>query len=371
MGRGSLHAATLALAGAAVAASLAAQSPSAAAPLAMHEWGTFTSVAGPDGLAVRWLPQSGPTDLPCFVEHSPYPFKGDISGTVRMETPVIYFYARQALDASVDVRFPQGIITEWYPHAVVTWDGQGLTSGTGTILWPRVRILPDARDPFPTENGKSHYYAARETEASPLRAGEQPEKFLFYRGVGQFQPPLAAVANADGGASLRSLRGMPIGDVILFENRRGAMTFSMPHLSTATATLPRPDLDDASGAPLTELTRVLVANGLYEKEAQAMVETWKDSWFEEGSRLLYIVPRVDVDAILPLTIAPAPSAIARVFVGRIELVTPATIRDVTAAIASNDRAVLDRYGRFLRPIAERTGLAARLPAAAPVRPSCR
>ena len=36
--------------------------------LVAHEWGTFTSIAGEDGRAVQWLPQAGPTDLPCFVE---------------------------------------------------------------------------------------------------------------------------------------------------------------------------------------------------------------------------------------------------------------------------------------------------------------
>src|SRR5581483_2120765 len=35
----------------------------------VHEWGTFTTVAGEDGRAVDWLPLGGPTDLPCFVEH--------------------------------------------------------------------------------------------------------------------------------------------------------------------------------------------------------------------------------------------------------------------------------------------------------------
>src|SRR5262245_54384384 len=37
-------------------------------PLTVHEWGTFTTVAGPDGQAMQWLPLGGPTDLPCFVE---------------------------------------------------------------------------------------------------------------------------------------------------------------------------------------------------------------------------------------------------------------------------------------------------------------
>ena len=84
-----------------------------------------------------------------------------------------------------------------------------------------------------------------------------------------------------------------------------------------------------------------------------MVETWRDSWFEEGSRLIYILPSRAVDQSLPLEIAPAPSAIARVFVGRIELITPETKRSVEEAIAKGDWVTIDRYGRFLSPILNR------------------
>jgi hypothetical protein len=369
MGRSVIHAVSLAIAGAAVAVSLNAQPRPLRAPLTVHEWGTFTSVAGPEGEAVQWLPQAGSQDLPCFVEHTAGVVKGFLGGTVRMETPVLYFYASQPLDVAVGVRFRQGSITEWYPHATVTASGSGATPD-GTITWPRVSVVPDATDAFRRERGASHYYMARETNAAPLRVGAQPEKFLFYRGVGQFQPALRALARDDGSVALAARHGA-IGDVILFENRRGAMTFSAHHLEAAAARLPRPDLDDASGAPLAELKRMLVANGLYDREAQAMVDTWKDSWFEEGSRLLYIVARAEVDEILPLTIEPTPSNVARVFVGRVELATPATLRDVTAAMTSNDATALAKYGRFLRPFAERAGLVSRLaPVSPPGLPSC-
>jgi hypothetical protein len=325
-----------------------------APPFIVHEWGTFTSVAGADGQAAPWSPLGGPTDLPCFVERNPLQSKGP--GTVRMETPVLYFYASQALEASVHVRFPQGYLTEWYPHASVGASA-GRTAMSDTIAWPSVRVMPGAPETFPAEPGASHYYAARHTAASPLAAGLQFEKFLFYRGVGFFQPPLTAIVDDHGGVAIRSRSGEPLGDVVLFENRGGAMTFTTHHLAAADAVLPRAPLDDASGAPLTELKRMLVESGLFEPEAQAMIDTWKDSWFEDGARLLYILPRDEVDAILPLDIAPKPAAVARVFVGRIELVTPATIREVKAAIAANDRATLARYGRFLMPIVERAGVA--------------
>ena len=81
-----------------------------------------------------------------------------------------------------------------------------------------------------------------------------------------------------------------------------------------------------------------------------MVETWRDSWFEEGSRLIYIVPRGFVDGILPLEIRPAPAQTERVFVGRMELVTPATENAVESAFEASDRKTLEKYGRFLEPI---------------------
>jgi len=86
-----------------------------------------------------------------------------------------------------------------------------------------------------------------------------------------------------------------------------------------------------------------------------MVETWKDSWFEEGSRLIYVVPRSFVDNILPLTIDPAPGQMVRVFVGRLEIVTPATAMAVKTAVAHNDEATLDKYSRFLEPILQTIG----------------
>jgi hypothetical protein len=84
-----------------------------------------------------------------------------------------------------------------------------------------------------------------------------------------------------------------------------------------------------------------------------MVETWRDSWFEDGLRVFYIVPRRTVDEILPLEITPAPSRVARVFVGRMELFSSATVQAVRAAIDANDQTTLARYARFLGPITDR------------------
>jgi hypothetical protein len=98
---------------------------------------------------------------------------------------------------------------------------------------------------------------------------------------------------------------------------------------------------------------MLLANGLHPEEASAMIETWRDSWFEDGTRLFYVVPRAAIDAILPLSIDPAPDGVARVFVGRMELVTPATAEEVRDALLANDVPALQRHGRFLEAIGRR------------------
>src|ERR1700722_13731616 len=102
----------------AVVLSAAEVQPAQSSDLAVHEWGTFTSVAGQDGSAIDWDALGGKDDLPRFVNDFGYRcFKWRITGTVRMETPVMYFYSQQELQAHIKVSFPKGLITEWYPKA--------------------------------------------------------------------------------------------------------------------------------------------------------------------------------------------------------------------------------------------------------------
>ena len=118
-------------------------------------------------------------------------------------------------------------------------------------------------------------------------------------------------------------------------------------------TIDPPSLDDTFQHLRYDLENILVEQGLFLKEAQAMVETWRDSWFEEGARLIYILPSRAIDAILPLRVDPAPVQTTRVFVGRIEIVTPDTTRSVERALAAGDAVALEPYRRFLEPILAR------------------
>jgi hypothetical protein len=330
--------------------------------LTAHEWGTFTSVAGPDGQAVEWSPLTGSTDLPGFVEQfQKGGYKLGLRGTVRMETPVLYFYAPAEETVSVKVSFSKGVITEWYPHASSVEPSTALHDGTlyqsqpdGSIAWDSVTLSPSLAADFPQEARSDRYYAARATTSTPLRvqtpAGEQHEKFLFYRGVSVFAVPISATLTSAGQVRAQNCGNDAFPSVVLFERRGEKVGYRIANALQTEATLDPPDLTATVDSLSRDLEGILVTQGLYQDEAQAMVQTWRDSWFEEGSRLLYIVPPEFVNTVLPLTIKPAPMQTTRVFVGRLELVTSATASAVENAFAQHDRATLAKYARFLEPI---------------------
>jgi hypothetical protein len=332
--------------------------------LIVHEWGTFTSIAGAHGEAVVWQPQLEKDDLPSFVEHiRNNRLKGGLSGTVRMETPVLYFHATHPTTVSVHVDFSNGMLTEWYPHATSKVSSKQLESpipqiqgNTSGLTWNSIAIDPGSAPEFPMERAPSRYYAARETAASPLSSnspkGIQYERFLFYRGVASFRVPVSAIPMNDGRILVSNLMGGVIPQAILFERRGKKLGYRYLGLVRNSSIAEPPELNSDLNGLAGDLTKKLVEQGLNPDEAHAMVETWKDSWFEEGARLLYIVPQDFVDAVLPLNIKPSPATTVRVFVGRMELVTPATERAIEMAYTKGDEAMLAKYGRFLIPILE-------------------
>jgi hypothetical protein len=338
--------------------------------LTVHEWGTFTSIAGRDGKPVEWRPLIGPSDLPSFVydlggdrdvrglRHGRQCFKCE-EATIRMETPVLYFYAARETTVSVSVYFPQGKITEWYPQA----RGSLNTDSGGVVAWGRIKVLPGATVELPVEAKASHYYAARQTDAALVQVcGEQApevEKFLFYRGVGNLDLPLTVRLEGER-LALNNVGRDPLATCIVFESRDGRMGYRVANPRDGELTVERPALDQTREGIERELVTLLTSEGLYEKEAQAMVATWRDSWFEDGLRVFYVVPRRLTDQSLQLNIEPRPTELVRVLVGRTEVITPEMeqairrqlepLNDASPDLSSVAMQVIRSHGRFAEPI---------------------
>jgi hypothetical protein len=349
--------------------------------LTVHEWGTFTCLQDEAGRGITGL-NTDDEAVPKFVhrladhlvsrptELAPIFFKGiprcHPSVVMRLETPVMYFYPpRDAeLPMKVDVRvdFRGGWISEFYPDAEFVapgFDGGRWQFGpigkqtVGSLTWRNLSIT-DAQSAGPQTDARV-WLAPRKVEAAPVVTPKgESEHYLFYRGVGNLQAPLRIVRHPKKGIVRPPKVG---GDVLAFHaqvdpaleldqpltlpgvwlvhvREDGAVAYRTldpitltPRAAGTLATTPA-DFDDAAYATANlprlrdEMRQALIADGLYEDEAEAMLATWELAYFKsEGLRVFFLLPQAWTDAVLPVTVS-RPTDLKRTMVGRIELVTP-------------------------------------------------
>jgi hypothetical protein len=387
-----------------------------------HEWGTFTSVQGADGALLSWRPLES-SRLPDFVYNwnqaglGRIPFnalmftKGEMLTLQRMETPVIYFYPQHEQMVNVSVDFPQGLLTEWFPQAeqigpslvpapkaVAALDTAAHKVGAKSEFsfaalvqnsatkdsragWSHVRLLPAEEHPelanaLRMDNSGSHYFSARETDAAfvqvdsmvPTNPAPEVDKFIFYRGAGNFATALRVTVNTDGSLSVTNTGDEALHHLfaLTIQNRSGRFIY-VDQLPAHESRSIRVDsggqsfpVDQLSKAIAARMAQSLEQEGLYHREALAMVKTWQDSWFEEdGTRVLYVLPRAWTDRTLPLKLDPAPRELTRVMVGRAEILMPGEIQKLRQSLSeasggqqAGREAALARiktFGRFAEP----------------------
>jgi hypothetical protein len=374
--------------------------PAADARFVVHEWGTFTSMQGADGVALEGLSREEEA-LPDFVysrakiRECPLRAKGwkglEVPAdhvTQKMETPVMYFHSATPRRVRVRVDFMHGLVSQWYPVCDLLGPPEGARDAApldvskierSFLQWD-VDVRPEgesAPDERPDVAGGNPWAFARDVRASWLRTlprkapREGPveaERYLFYRGIGNFRTPLAVNSEPDGAYVLTNSGDAAIDSPIVMEVKgdKGRMTVaeSVAAGGRCKAQLHGGEwwgpIDDVEEKLKAFVAQRLVAAGLRDDEARAMVRTWSRSWFKsQGARVLWVLPRAQTDALLPLYIDPKPDEIVRVLVGRTEVITPEQEAEDYAAladVASGDReraprgaAVLESRGRFVEP----------------------
>ncbi len=336
----------------------------------VHEWGTDTIVVGSDGSLQRGLHHEE-EDLPGFVYDRLKAAPGSPpSVNVKMETPVTYFYSDVPLSVQARVTFPKGLLTQWYPAArkfapQIAAPGSALTGAPlayadpvldttfpfgsqlcrdkfsalagGELDWGAVSVLARGSDvaaklpnaPL-SEFGWSY---ARDVDANPVQTlNGETERFLFYRGLGDFDLPVKVQAGAQGHVALTNGYSEPVGRVFVlnvgaeraaFSERRAGIAPGATLNDLAPSLDAAASLDDYASELGGAVTRALDATGLYHDEATAMVNTWKRQWFRTpGVRVLYLIPQTWTDASIPLSVTPSPDEMLRVMLIRVEVITP-------------------------------------------------
>jgi len=351
--------------------------------MVVHEWGTFLAMNGSDGVSLDGMYHEEHA-LPAFVHARSTDQLKIRSALVKSETPVIYFYAKRPQQVSVRVNFPGGVWTQWYPQANLVGPALAQVDSrarprNGHIQWVVDVVPPElAHGAPPVTSVDALWNHAREVDAAYVAAADHTrrtsewERFLFYRGLGEAKLPMEIHAH-DGRIAARATAASGVKHlfVVRVENGRGTFGY-VPALDEGTpldtpvpamdAALP---LDHFVDAIADAVAARLVESGLYAKEARAMVNTWRTSYFRtEGLRVLFVLPQSWTDEYIPLHITPQPEAIVRVMVGRVELLTAERERRAEAAIlslASPDAAIRERAlatlrdeGRYVEPIVRRT-----------------
>lgn len=349
----------------------------------VHEWGTFLSMNGSDGVTLDGMYHEEHA-LPDFVHARSRDQLHIRSSDLKGETPVVYFYTQQPQKVSVTVRFPQGVWTQWYPQAQKvgpSWEqfGSALEPRQGHITW-EAQILPafaERKAPtLPATESDALWNYARDVDAAYVRTTDtthggrsETERFLFYRGLGQAKMPLG-LAYAEGGTlTLPSTAGFSLKHLFVLRVEKGRAAYRyLPELRPGdrlTHILP----STADAQPLADFTAKigdelairLGQSGLFPKEARAMVNTWRHSYFEsDGIRVLYILPQRWTEEFLPMTLFPKPKTLVRVMVGRTELLTPerealaaAAVRDLASNETERREKAFDwlrEQGRYVEPI---------------------
>lgn len=322
-----------------------------------HEWGTFTTLQNSDGFRLSGL-YKDEEKLPAFVKNIAY--KNEVKGfstetrligvTVKMETPVIYFYSNKQRDVSVSVEFNGGSISQWFPERTngESKQFQNLVDftklKTGWINWNTTVLAPeDAQNYVPVDApGYPQWVAPRNTASNLIKGADNiPEKFLFYRGIGNFDIPVKVEFNTYGNLVITNSDIKELSYVLVYDKKAGQpanIWWSGPIKGrymkvvqkftavTDPATLQK---------EMTNFENGLVNAGLYRDEARAMLETWKQSYFEHnGLRVFWIASRSFVDEILPIDIQPKPQELGRVIVGRSEILTPEFEKEIKSNLGN-------------------------------------
>ena len=311
----------------------------------------FTAVVGaqPYGLASKGIPRSFPAVV------------------MRMETPIIYFHlppGRKELTLDVEVKFRRGWISEWYPDAAVDAPGYKLKNRkigrigadtVGSVRWDNLTVRSARGDEKLPETDAHVWLAPRNVRSAIVTTAKgQTERYLFYRGVADLPAPVKVVRSKDG-KTLSVKTRAPIAGAFLVDIRKDGLSWrSLNRLDVPTPAELGPGDEEGLSGLWVAMRRFMTGGGLYDDEADAMLNTWKASYFTSpGLRLFFVLPRTWTDGVLPLTISES-ADVERVMIGRVEIVTPAqrALLDQIAKGPASDRTWFTRAINKL-PAAER------------------
>jgi hypothetical protein len=312
--------------------------------LEVHEWGVFAvhddlELANAD-MRAEWAA------LPKF-------FFGQMAGRElpiyqpkvgRIFKPVVFFHAKEPLAVEVRVDFPGGAPAVWWPGTVYPsrpideCPDNGKKKETYRHLEWHVQLKDPAKGPKvkaqPPAVEKGHWIETlRAVKADDvlcervgfrLIEGDLPtpqlerERFIYYDGLVPIGKRVALTVEKDK-VSVASHAKHPIYDVTAVDRRSPDRTLVARLDKLEAGAKPTPlefsevDAKEWPQAGVEMLTRQLKDTSLFEDEARALADVWKQEFFQaEGLTLFFRLPQEEYEKLLPIKLKPRAEKLVRV-----------------------------------------------------------
>jgi hypothetical protein len=331
--------------------------------LVVHEWGTFTAKYSDFGIPYANLHETVNEKAPDFVHGIGLDHEvpvGTSHGTkddqyytyedvkikllnvfIKMETPVLYFYSDTEINnLGITVDFKNGSINEYYPDPILKETKQFVNGQLvhnellsfkhyqGFAEWNIDVLAPETKEQCTHLNADvpKVWLEPRKTKANLITSNGETEKYVFYRGLGGFENSIVPRYTSNGDLKVENI-GEEISYAIAYERGEDGTRYIW-----GTSSIGRKDFTvfSKSTDPISDevwqnyyrpqFVSELEIAGLYKDEAEAMLNTWDESYFgSSGLKVFWIVPKNYVDTILPISFSKEVAELERVMIGRTEI----------------------------------------------------
>ncbi len=314
----------------------------------VHEWGVFAvhddlELANAD-MRAEWAA------LPKFVfgQTAGRELPINYAGEAIVLKPVVFFHASEPLAVELRVDFPGGLPTVWWPRTVYPSYQFDACPGDAKKKEPhrhlewhvQLKEPPKGQkiDAQPLAVEKGHWIETlRAVKADDvfskrndfgggnrLFEGDLPnpqlerERFIYYDGLVPIGKRIAVTVE-NGKVLVASLVKHSVHDVTVVDRRtpdhiRVARLAKFEADTKPTALeFHEVEAKDWPQAGLVTLTKQLKDAGLFEDEARALADVWKQEFFQaEGLTLFYRLPQEEYEKLLPMKLKPRPEKLVRV-----------------------------------------------------------
>ena len=290
----------------------------------VHEWGVFMFY---QGIGADLLSGIDEGDLPSFVLSANTPHDANCTcdnckeaklkcpncGGVRgrcmcfphvpdgaNKKPVINFYTNRDLNVKLSVKFNNGKHTFWYPKHTT------ISKQQDRLEW-EIKITQKPTNKLKEPKGSSWWELARDTDSAYVNTKNgDTEKFLFYEGESTKLNPSIELKLKDSKVEIVNKSKYSYSKILAAKNGKIVKLNEIPK-----SEIDFSNTIDVKNAT-SEIEKMLTTEGLNEKEARGIAKIWEEEFFtRDGTRVIYMMTRDEVDKILPLEITPKPKNLKR------------------------------------------------------------